>query len=191
MAKDAKPAEDGAEAPPKKSKKLLIIILAAVLVIVLAGGGAAFFLLKKSDNPEDEEEVAEETAKQKEKDKKKKKKDANAIPVFSNLEPFTVNLVPETGDQYLQVILAVELEDAAGEGPLKAAMPKIRNNVTMLLSSKKASELFTKEGKEKLAEELKDEINVAIEPPTRTKKGELIMPEGPAKAVLFTSFIIQ
>ena len=58
MAKDAKPAEDGAEAPPKKSKKLLIIILAAVLVVVLAGGGAAFFLLKKSDHPEDEEAAA-------------------------------------------------------------------------------------------------------------------------------------
>ena len=40
-------------------------------------------------------------------------------------------------------------------------------------------------------EALKDEINSAIEPPTRTKKGEIIMPEGPATAVLFTSFIIQ
>lgn len=191
MAKDAKPAEEGAEAPaPKKSKKLLIIILAAVLVVVLAGGGAAFFLLKKSDNPDDEEEVAEETVK-KDKDKKKKKKEHGAPPVFANLDPFTVNLVPESGDQYLQVVISVELEDAAGELAVKAAMPKIRNNITLLLSGKKASELLPKEGKEKLAEELKDEINVAIEPPTRTKKGELIMPEGPAKAVLFTSFIIQ
>jgi flagellar FliL protein len=38
-------------------------------------------------------------------------------------------------------------------------MPKIRNNLTLLLSSKKASELLPKEGKEKLAEALKDEIN--------------------------------
>lgn len=192
MAKEAKPAADeGAEAPPKKSKKLLIIIVAAVLLIVLAGGGAAFFLLKKkSDDGEDDEEVAAEKEKSKEKDKKKKK-DAHAVPSFVNLEPFTVNLAPENGDQYLQVILTAELEDAAAEGHLKGAMPKIRNNIMLLLSSKKASELMTKEGKEKLADELKDEINVAIEPPTRTKKGELIMPEGPAKAVLFTSFIIQ
>ena len=187
MAKDAKAAVEGAEAAPKKSKKLLIIILAVVLLVVL-GGGAAFMLLKKGDHEEGDEEVAEETAKPKKKDKKK---DAQAAPVFVNMEPFTVNLVPETGDQYLQVVLSLEIEDAAADAALKAVMPKIRNNITLLLSSKKASELLPKEGKEKLAETLKDEVNTAIEPPTRTKKGELIMPEGPAKAVLFTSFIIQ
>ncbi len=189
MAKDAKPAEEGAEASPKKSKKLLIIILAAVLVLVLGGGGAAYMLLKKSDHADDgDEDVAEETAKPKKKDKKK---DAHAAPVFVNLDPFTVNLVPETGDQYLQVILSLELEDAAADPQLKALTPKIRNNITLLLSSKKASELLPKEGKEKLAEALKEEINSVIEPPKKNKKGETTPSEGPVKAVLFTSFIIQ
>ena len=187
MAKDAKP-EEGAETPPKKSKKLLIIILAAVLVLVLAGGGAAFFLLKKSDHAEDEE-AAEEVAKPAKKDKKKK--DKEAPPVFVNLEPFTVNLVPETSDQYLQVVLSLEMEDTTGEPDLKAKMPKVRNNITLLLSSKKASELMPKEGKEKLADALKDEINSVIEPPVKNKKGEYVAPEGPVKSVLFTSFIIQ
>lgn len=189
MAKDAKPAaEEGAEAP-KKSKKLLIIILAVVLLIVLGGGGAAYMLLKKGADPADDEEAAEETAKPKKKDKKK---DGHEVPpVFVNLEPFTVNLVPESGDQYLQVILSLELEDATAEPTLKGQMPKIRNNITLLLSSKKATELLPKEGKEQLAENLKDEINSVIEPPKKTKKGETIAPEGPVKAVLFTSFIIQ
>ena len=111
MAKDAKAAVEGAEAAPKKSKKLLIIILAVVLLVVL-GGGAAFMLLKKGDHEEGDEEVAEETAKPKKKDKKK---DAQAAPVFVNMEPFTVNLVPETGDQYLQVVLSLEIEDAAAD----------------------------------------------------------------------------
>ncbi len=190
MAKDAKPAEEGAEAPPKKSKKLLIIILAAVLVVVLAGGGAAFFLLKKSDHAEDEDG---EVAAEQEKAPKKKagKKEKEAPPVFLNLEPFTVNLIPETGDQYLQVILTLELDGPEGEGDLKVRMPKVRNNVTLLLSGKKASELLPKEGKEKLAENLKDEINGVIQPPAKNKKGEIIPSEGPVKAVLFTSFIIQ
>ena len=187
MAKDAKAAVEGAEAAPKKSKKLLIIILAVVLLVVL-GGGAAFMLLKKGDHEEGDEEVAEETAKPKKKDKKK---DAQAAPVFVNMEPFTVNLVPETGDQYLQVVLSLEIEDAAADAALKAVMPKIRNNITLLLSSKKASELMPKEGKEHLAESLRDEINSVIEPPKKNKKGELVAPEGPVKSVLFTSFIIQ
>jgi flagellar FliL protein len=186
MAKDAKPAEEGAEAP-KKSKKLLIIILAAVLVLVLGGGGAAFMLLKKGDHADDED-AAEETVKDKKKDKKK---GHEAPPVFVNLEPFTVNLVPESGDQYLQVVLSLELDEATSEPLLKAQMPKIRNNITLMLSAKKASELLPKDGKEHLAEGLKDEINSVIEPPKKNKKGEVIMPEGPVKSVLFTSFIIQ
>ena len=181
MAKDAKP-EEGAEAPPKKSKKLLIIILAAVLVLVLGGGGAAFFLLKKSDHAEDEE-AAEEVAKPAKKEKKKK--DKEAPPVFVNLEPFTVNLVPETGDQYLQVVLSLEREDATGEPDLKLKMPKVRNNITLLLSSKKASELMPKEGKEKLASEIRELINGILAPGSKNKS------DGPVMEVLFTSFIIQ
>lgn len=185
MAKDVKPVEEGAEAP-KKSKKLLIIIVAAVLVLVLAGGGA-FMLLKKSDHAEDDEDVAEETSKPKKGDKKAH----SAPPVFVNLETFTVNLIPETGDQYLQVILALELEDITADETLKLQMPKIRNNIMLLLSSKKASELLPKEGKESLAEALKDEINGIISPPKTGKKGEKLNAEGPVKSVLFTSFIIQ
>ena len=188
MAKDAKPAEEGAEAPPKKSKKMLIIILAVVLLVVL-GGGAAFMLLKKGDHAEDDEETAEETAKPAKKKDKKKEKDAP--PVFISLDAFTVNLVPETGDQYLQVALSLEVEDATAEPDIKAKMPKIRNNLTLLLSSKKASELLPKEGKEQLAEALKDEINSVIDPPVKNKKGVVVAPEGQVKAVLFTSFIIQ
>lgn len=188
MAKDAKPAEEGTEVPKKKSKKLLIIILAAVLVLVFGGGGAAYMLMKSADHANDDEDVAEETTKPKKKDKKK---EAEVPPVFVNLDPFTVNLVPETGDQYLQVALSLELVDPHSEPTLKALMPKIRNNITLLLSSKKASELLPKEGKEHLAEVLRDEINSAIEPPVKNKKGEVIPSEGPVKSVLFTSFIIQ
>lgn len=186
MAKDAKPAEEGVEAPPKKSKKLLIIILAVVLVLVLGGGAAAVLLLKGGSHGDEDEEVAEETVKPKKKDKK-----AEAPPVFVNMDPFTVNLVPETGDQYLQVVLSLELEDATAETGIKMQMPKIRNNITLLLSSKKASELLPKEGKQQLAAALMDEINGVIEPPVRNKKGETVKSEGPVKAVLFTSFIIQ
>lgn len=177
MAKEEKAAE-GAEAPPKKSKKLLIIIVAAVLVLVL-GGGAAFYLLKKGDHADDEEVATEKEAKP-----KKKKGEHEAPPVFIAMEPFTVNLVPETGDQYLQVTLSLEAEDAGVGEKLKAYTPKLRNRIMLLLSDKKPSELAPREGKEALAVELRDAINTIIA--TDAKKGE-----GPVKEVLFTSFIIQ
>lgn len=189
MAKDTKPAEELGDAPPKKSKKLLIIILAAVLAIAI-GGGAAVFLLKSSSHDEaEDEEVAEETAKPAK--KKEKKKDPAAPPIFVGMEPFTVNLIPETGDQYLQVVLSIELETAEDQVHFNQLIPKIRNNITLLLSGKKASELLPKEGKEKLASDIRDEINTLLNPPVKNKKGEMIAPDGPVSAVLFTSFIIQ
>lgn len=187
MSKDAKPAED-AEQAPKKSKKLIIII-AAVLVLLIIVAGAAMVLMKKSSHDEDEE-VAEEKEPPK---KKEKKKDAHAAqPVFLPMEAFIVNLIPEnSNEQYLQITLSLELDDPTADAALKPLLPKIRNNIMLHLSSKKSSELITKEGKEHLAEDLRDEINSVIEPPRKNKKGELIPPEGPVKAVLFTSFIIQ
>lgn len=187
MAKEEKPAAEGSEAPPKKSKKLLIIIIAVVVVLLVAVAAAAALLLGGKEEPlDDDEEIAEVSTK---KAPAKKKKDAP--PVFVNMDAFTVNLVPETGDQYLQVVLSVELDEAPSQAKLAMMMPRVRNNVTLLLSSKKASELQSKEGKEKLALEIRDEINSAIEPPTRNKRGEVVAPEGPVTSVLFTSFIIQ
>lgn len=183
MAKDAKPSLTEGE-PPKKSKKLLIIILAGVLLLLVAGGGAAFLLLSGGD----EEAAEEEEVVQEEKKPRRKKASADTPPVFVNLDPYTVNLIPEEGqgDQYMQVVIALELEDMAADPIIKGQMPRIRNNITMILSSKKASELLSKEGKEQLAEEIREEVNQIIEPPPKGKKAEW-----PVLSVLFTSFIIQ
>lgn len=173
--KEVKP--EGEAAP--KSKKLLIIIVALVLLLV-AGGAAAFFMLHKGDAEADDEEAAVETHKP----AKKKKGEKEAPPVFVPLEVFTVNLVPEQGDQYLQLQLSVEVEDAETGESLKASMPKLRNKVMLLLSDKKASELLPKEGKEKLAGELRAQMNGVLAPGMKPENG-------PVKEVLFTSFIIQ
>ncbi|MBK8523042.1 MAG: flagellar basal body-associated protein FliL [Betaproteobacteria bacterium] len=182
MAKEEKAAEGAAEAAPKKSKKMLIIIIAAVLLLVVVGGGAAFFLMKKSSDPAEEGEVAAEK-------ESAKKKGKESVPVYIPMEAFTVNLVPETGDQYLQVTINVEAEDAAVGEKLKIHMPKLRNKIMLILSSKKPSELAPREGKEQLAEEIKESINTIIGPsePAKGKKTG----EDPIKEVLFTSFIIQ
>lgn len=179
-AEATKPAEGAEAAPPaavpKKSKKLLIIAGAVALVLVL-GGGAAFLFLAKGHSAEDEE-VAAET------DKPRKKAGKEAQPIYVALEPFTVNLVPEQGDQYLQVGVSVDLDDAAAQEKIKLYMPKLRNDVMLLLASKRPSELSSKEGKEQLAGELREKMNHILSPDAKDAKG-------PVKEVLFTSFIIQ
>jgi flagellar FliL protein len=102
------------------------------------------------------------------------------------LEAFTVNLVPERGDQFLQLVLSVEVDENQTGDQLKVYMPKLRTDLTLLLSSKKASDLIAKEGKELLAREIKEQMNSVLDPAGKGKKRD-----GPIREVLFTSFIIQ
>ena len=182
MAKDSKPAAENAEAAPpkKKSKKLLVMIAAALVLIIVLGIGGVIIVKKMTASTTSEDgEVATETTKS---DKKKDAKEA--APVYVALDVFTVNLVPEDGDQYLQLMVSVEAADLKVGDNIKTFTPKIRNNVMLLLSGKKASELVSKEGKETLANEIRDLINKVLDP--AAKEGE-----GQVKEVLFTSFIIQ
>lgn len=185
MAKaESKPAEGTEAAPtaaPKKSKKLLIIAAAAVLVLVLAGGAAFFLMAKSGSHNAADEELGTEA------DKPKKKAGKEDQPIYVQLEPFTVNLVPEQGDQYLQVGISIDLDEPAAQERVKLYMPKLRNDVMLDLASKKPSELASKEGKEQLAAELRDKMNRILNPDSKGAKGS----SGPIKEVLFTSFIIQ
>lgn len=185
------PAE-GAAAEPKKKGKLLIIIVA--LIVVLAGAGAAaWFMLSNKGGEEGDEDgkTAKET-----------KHQSAKPPVFVNLEPFTVNLQPEQGEQYLQVVAALKVDDAHAGDTVKQYMPELRHRILLLLSSKKPSELSSMQGREALAEEIRDEANTIVAPPpvkhVKTSKvadkahgKEKEAAEGPVLSVFFTSFIIQ
>ncbi|MFZ5455669.1 MAG: flagellar basal body-associated FliL family protein [Pseudomonadota bacterium] len=197
----ATPDEAGADAPKKKGNKMLVIII-ALLVVVILGGAAAFFMMGGShaEEGEDGEEVVAEddhdaAAKEAKKAKLKKKKDAEAKglpPVFVELDPFTVNLQPETAvDQYLQVKATLRVDEQPAADNLKAYMPEIRHRVLMLLSGKKASELGSAEGREQLAEDIKHAVNAIVGEVPRNRKGEPEEPIGPVESVLFTSFIVQ
>ena len=126
MAKDAKPEAEGAAVAPKKGKKLLIVIVAA-LVLVLALGGGGYMVWKKM-HPADEEDETEVAAAKPKAEKKKGAKEAG--PIYIALDQFTVNLAPDNGDQFLQVMISVEVEDTTVGDRLKSYTPKLRNNVT-------------------------------------------------------------
>jgi len=182
MVKDAKPAAEETEvAPPKKSKKLLIIIIAAVVLVLAIAGTAVFFLMHRSASQGDDAEAGVE-----QNSASAKKTGKEGPPSYVPLEAFTVNLVPEQGDQFLQLGISVEVDDSHTGDKLKVYMPKLRNRVMLLLSDKKASELIPREGKQKLAEELREQMNEVLEPSANGQKTD-----GPIKEVLFTSFIIQ
>ena len=156
-------AEEAPAAPPKKKKRLLLII---IIVLLLAGGGAAAWYFMQPAPHQDT---------QAEKPQPKPKP-----PIFERLENFTVNLAG--GEQYLQVEISLKVSDPKFGEEIKLYMPEIRDSVLRLLSSKHANELATLEGKTKLSNEIRTQINKPLKP------------EGPNEGVLgvfFTSFVIQ
>ena len=166
MAQAPKPAEaaEGAEAP-KSKKKLIIIILAVVLLA--GGGGAAWYFMQPKADPHKKEV---------------KKEEAEKPPVFVTLETFTVNLQPDPDEKFLQVDITVKVPNPEQDEVLKQHMPEVRNRVLMLLSSKKASDVATLEGKNALAKEITDQIK---QPFSKEGKPQEIL------GVFFTSFVVQ
>jgi flagellar FliL protein len=195
---DAKKTEDAAtEQAPAKSKKGLLIAIAAIVLVVVVGGAAAFFLMKGKPAEEGDEEGDEPPAKV-EKAKKAKKEHDDAPPVFVKLEAFTVKLQTEQQEAYLQAVPELRVLDAHTGDKIKQYTPEIRHKLLLILSGKKASDISTPQGVQRLANEMRVSINAIIEPPQPRKKskepeepGDNAGPDEPVQAVLFTSFIVQ
>lgn len=159
-------------APPKKKGKLLIIILLVVGLVVLVGAGVAVWLLTSAPDKskQDKDHGEEEDAKEEE----------EHPPVYEKLEQFTVNLADQ--ESYLQTEIQLLVADVQVQEKLKARMPEVRDTLIRLLSSKTAEELSQPDGKDALAEEIKNELNGVL----GMKKSSMGV-----KKVLFGAFIIQ
>ncbi|OGT01745.1 MAG: hypothetical protein A2143_02425, partial [Gallionellales bacterium RBG_16_57_15] len=142
---------EGADAPPpKKGKKKLILIIAALALLI--GGGAAAFLLMKPAHPTKPDEagqVAEEAA-------------PEAPATYIQLGTFTANLIHEEGDRYLQVAIELKITNPELEKKIKATNPEILHRVNMLLQSKRPSELASFDGKQKLAEQIRAQVEYVL-----------------------------
>jgi flagellar protein FliL len=192
-APDAAPAAAG-------GKKKLILIIAIVLVVVLVGGVGAVLLLKKKPPAEGEDGEEAESSQHVEVAKPK----PGTPPVFLPVDPFTVNLSDKDVDRYAQIAVTLEVVDQKTADMLKNYMPAIRSGVLMVLSHKSATDLLSKEGKEKLQKEIQAEavrplgfeVELEEEAPAdeeapkkkRKKKRAQMLP---VTQVLFSQFIVQ
>lgn len=158
-----KVADTPAEAPVKSKKKIYLI--AAITLLLIAGAAGGWFYLQDKNAAAGSAQV-----------------EAPKAPVFITLEPFTVNLQTEDIDQYLQTQFSLQVADSGEADNIKLYMPQVRSRLLTLLSSRKASELNTPEGKQQLT----DDIIAQVKKPF-TAKG----PEQKVSNVFFTSFVIQ
>lgn len=171
----ADPKLDAAAAAPAGSKKQLIIMILGAILVLGAGAGGGWYFSQASAAHGEDTTPAKET-------RKKRKRDPALKPEYVPIEAFTVNLQPENGEQYLQVQFTLQVAGTEQATLIKDNMAIVRNRVLLLLSSKRASEINTVEGKQQLAAEIQAAITEPFE-----RRGD----EQEVSDVLFTSFIIQ
>ncbi len=177
-------ADTPAAAPKKSSKKIIIFAVVGLLLAGGGGGAAWFFLLKK---PADGTHVVEKKPPPK--------------PVFSPLDVFTVNLQDARGERFAQVGVTLQLKDTATEAELKERLPAVRNEILLLLSSKRIDELLTDEGKRELAQQIRTRAAQAMgvaapvaavpAPALAASAAQVAQVESPVQGVLFSQFIVQ
>jgi flagellar protein FliL len=203
VAIDAAPTANG-------RKKKLILAATALAVLLAAGGGAAYVVIKKraaavaaAAEGEGTADTAD-TAVQDPVEPKLVKADVKHAPTFVPLDPFTVNLADREADRYAQVGITLELADPKAGDLLKAYMPAIRNNILLALGSKTAAQLIERDGKLRLAAEIRREalrplgydivLPAAAAPGGTAARLEAATDddeETPIRAVHFSNFIIQ
>ncbi|MBP5980951.1 MAG: flagellar basal body-associated protein FliL [Halomonas sp.] len=151
------------------SKKLLWIMIILVL-LSSAGAAAAIYMVLDQRDGHRTEEGAQPTAERE-------------PPVFTRIDPFTVNLVDDSyGSRLLYTGITLRVGNDESKAIIEEHMPQVRSRLLILLSGKQASELTSVEGKEQLAQAIISRLGVPLtenQPPLDLRE------------VLFTEFIVQ
>jgi flagellar FliL protein len=154
-------------APARKKPWLLIGIAGAVL---LACGGTGAWLMLAHNAPKKTAAVAPPPP--------------SGPPLYVPLDPpFVANFQGDQQVRFLQITAQIMTHDPKTVEALKASDPIIRNDLLMLFSNQKATDLATSEGKEKL----RAAALAAVRKVLSANDGK---PEK-VDTVLFTTFVMQ
>lgn len=171
---EEKEAAEGGEKPAGGGKKKLIIIIIVVVLVLVLGGVGAFFALggSKGEGEEGGEEEAEAEA-----EANGEEGAAGELPgAIFPLEVFIVNL--SVKGSFLKTSIQLEFVEPMPPPSLENDIPRIRDAIIRVLSSKTAADLLGSEGKETLREEVKEVVNDTLG-------------ADDVSQIYFTEFIIQ
>ncbi|HSQ41137.1 MAG TPA: flagellar basal body-associated FliL family protein [Fibrobacteraceae bacterium] len=183
--------EEGAVKPTASKGPMVKWILMGVILLAFVGieaGMAIFFVnkLKPHDNTLEAVEKAQE---------EQKEAQAKQTEMGLTLEKpidVTVNIAETNGERFLKA--AVQLEwsssDAMLGEELQARLPKIKNIIIDILSSKPLADLMTVEGKKAIRESIVADINAVLPTEVAEKSGDA-KPLGRVERAFFVEFIVQ
>lgn len=170
-----------------KGKGKLIVIIIAALLLAGGGTGAALYFAGVFDSADGGDEVADETQAETELAKP-------PATFYLALDPeFVVNFEDQGVATYLQVGIQLMAHDQAVLSAVQHHMPAIRNNILLLMSNQKYTEMKTTAGKEKLRQEILETVQQVLAEEAPAKQADEQPTAGTASvdAVYFTSFIMQ
>jgi flagellar FliL protein len=134
----AKAASD-AEASAPKSKMPIFMAIGIVVAFAAAFLVAKQMMAKPSKQPEKPE-----------------------VGTHVVLDEFLINLADPTNDRYLKTTIALGLKKGVTDEQFKEKIPPARDAIVMCLSAKKLADVRSPEGKMKIKEEIKADVNKAI-----------------------------
>ena len=180
-----KHAEEGEVAPEgKKSGSMMLIIIIVVLILLILVGAIVAILMMGGDSKSAEQAKTATEKSPQAKNEKKASSDMDGsrtldkIGILYPLDTFTVNLLSENGSRYLKAQVSLELSGKELTEELDAKKAVIRDRILRILSSKSVEEVSTLKGKDKLGEQIMQELNTMLK-------------DGSINGVYFTDFVIQ
>jgi len=186
---DTEKAEEGEGKSSSGMKKIILLVVIAIAVIAVTVGATLYFtgVIGGGDEPTNVATEAGEAGadgeKKEEQQAAAKEKDLSDEAIYHLFEPpFTVNFNDNGKIRFLQVGLSVSTRDKNAIETMLQHEPVIRNNLVLLFSSQKSEELYTREGKNKLRDDVLAEIQNIMQANTGDKAIDNIY---------FTGFVIQ
>ena len=144
------------------------------MAVVIGVGVMLYLGQKKKDLEPGIDDVIKGEHEQVQKDEKNKEFIGKLVP----LETFLVNVSGSRGRKLVKMNMELEVTNAEVQEEVEKIKPKIRDYIIIIASSKTFGEISTKEGKDALREEIKNQIN-------------LFLTKGQITRVYFTEFILN
>lgn len=183
MAEKEKEETSTEEAGKKKSGNMLLVIIIGVLVLILIIGGIVAFLMMGNEEhaasaPAPTEKAASANTASANVSAEGLDSPSTEVGLMYPLDGFTVNLLSESGRRYLKVEMNLELDGEELSPELDTKKAIFRDIIIRILSSKSLEEISTIKGKEKLKEQIVNELNMRLK-------------DGKVKNIYFTDFVVQ
>ncbi len=158
MAEKDKGKEKSGAKEGKKKKPFLLFAIIGLVVLAAAGAGAYFFLFSTPTDEELAKEIAQESGSSTSPEKALEPK----VGVMMELDPFVVNLADPKARHFVKTTITLELVDDRAKDDVQTLMPKIRNDIILLLSSQTIEDVLTMDGKIRLRDQIISRINRII-----------------------------